>query len=69
MKAIDLRNHLDKTLPQTSYKMREAVVDVLAGGFTWREAARRREVTESGILRAMQRSKIREILSRECKPY
>lgn len=48
---------LDKLLPQTSAAIKQAMVDVTVHNHTWRLAARVNDVTESGILRAMQRAK------------
>lgn len=43
--------------------MKSAIIEVLVVGATWRVAAATYGVTESGILRAMQRSKAREFLA------
>ena len=55
--------HLESALPRSTSAMRCAVTSVLLGEQTWREAAISNNVTESGVLRAMQRSKVRELLA------
>ena len=51
--------NLFKESSRTSPSMRKALRSVLVSGSTWREAAHRYGVTESGILRAMRRLGLR----------
>jgi len=44
---------------RTSHHIREALADIYIRGKTWREAAQRNRVTESGILRAIRRIGLR----------
>lgn len=60
MKSNQLLQYLNESLPRTSDAIKLAVVDVMYYGSKWRAAASRHSVTEGGILRAMQRSKVRE---------
>ena len=69
MNAKELLIYLDTALPQSSDKIKQALIDVLLNGLTWRQAAINNNVTESGILKAMQRSKVYGFLSSGCQPY
>lgn len=63
MNRKQLLKYLCDTLPQTSTAVLNAVVSILIDGSTWRSAAIANGVTESGILKAMQRSKVKEFLA------
>jgi hypothetical protein len=67
MNAKELLVYLDTTLPQSGDSIKQAMIDVLLNGLTWRQAAITNQVTESGILKAMQRSKVKEFMQAFCK--
>jgi hypothetical protein len=69
MSASKLLTYLDEKLPQSGDSMKQAVIDVLRNGHTWRIAAISNCVTESGILKAMQRSGVREFIASIGKPH
>lgn len=69
MTEATLRKRIATALPQTSPAIINAVVDVLIHGHTWRRAAIAHNVTESGICRAIQRGKLREIHGRRSQPH
>lgn len=63
MNRKQLLKYLCDTLPHTSTAVLNAVVSILIDGSTWRSAAIANGVTESGILKAMRRSKVKEFLA------
>ncbi len=63
MSRAKLNAHLESALPQTTQAMRRAILAIQIDRMTWREAAIRYKVTESGILKAMRRGKVREFLA------
>lgn len=63
MSRAKLNAHLETALPQTTPAMRRAILAIQCDQITWRQAAIRYNVTESGILKAMQRGKVREFLA------
>ena len=63
MSQAKLNVYLEAVLPQTTPAMRRAILAIQCDKATWREAAIRYKVTESGILKAMQRGKVREFLA------
>jgi hypothetical protein len=69
MSASKLLAYLDEKLPQSGDSIKQAVIDVLLNGKTWRIAAIANGVTESGILKAMQRSGAREFFATIGKPH
>jgi hypothetical protein len=69
MSASKLLAYLDEKLPQSGDSMKQALLDVLLGHKTWRVAAISNCVTESGILKAMQRSGVREFIASIGKPH
>jgi hypothetical protein len=62
---IQIISYLAEALPRSTPAMRQAITSVLTGQQTWRAAAIAHNVTESGILKAMQRSKVREFLAQQ----
>lgn len=50
---------LERTLPQTTTQVRAAILAIHEGS-TWRAAAIAHGVTESGILKAMQRAGLKK---------
>lgn len=69
MTEAALRKRIKTALPQTSEAITRALIDVLVHGHTWRRASVTHDVTESGICRAIQRGRLREISSRSSQPY
>lgn len=65
MNRKQLIKYLCNTLPHTSTAVLNAVVSILIDGSTWRSAAIANGVTESGILKAMRRSKVKEFMARQ----
>lgn len=63
MTRKQLLKHLSSALPRTSSAILNAVASILIDGATWRAAANANGVTESGILKAMQRSKVKEFMA------
>lgn len=63
MKRSKLNAYLETSLPHTTPAMRRAILAIQIDQMTWREAAIRYKVTESGILKAMQRGKVREFVA------
>lgn len=68
MSRAKLNAHLESALPHTTPAMRRAILAIQCDKATWREAAIRHNVTESGILKAMQRGKVREFLASISQP-
>ena len=68
MKRSKLNTYLESALPHTTPAMRRAILAIQIDKMTWREAAIRYKVTESGILKAMQRGKVRDFLSGTGQP-
>lgn len=65
MKRKTLTQHLAQTLPRSSEAIRKAVASIIIDGSTWRAAAIAYGVTESGILKAMQRGRVKEFLAEQ----
>lgn len=55
MTENELRAKLNVTGRNVSKEMQQAVIDVIVNGMTWRRAAIKSDVTESGIYRCMKR--------------
>lgn len=68
MSRAKLNAYLETSLPRTTPAMRRAILAIQCDQATWREAAIRYKVTESGILKAMQRGKVREFLAGTGQP-
>ena len=64
MNRQQLRQHLAQTLPRTSDAILNAVTSIIIDGATWRSTAIAYGVTESGILKAMQRGRVKEFLAK-----
>lgn len=69
MKTKTIIEHLEANLPQSTDAIKQALLDVLLNGKTWRASAISNGVTESGILKAMQRSGVREFVASSGKPH
>jgi hypothetical protein len=69
LNANELLAYLDAKLPKSGDPIKQALLDVLIHGHTWRIAAIANSVTESGILKAMQRSGAREFVAASGKPH
>lgn len=67
MKNTQLAKHLRSTLPQTTEQVRAAILAIHEGS-TWRAAAIAHGVTESGILKAMQRAGLKKKRSASSQP-
>lgn len=62
MTRKQLAQHLATALPRSSDAIRKAIAAIIIDGSTWRAAAISYGVTESGILKAMQRGRVKELI-------
>ena len=59
MNRKQLATHLARALPHTATRVRDAIL-AIHDGATWRDASIANGVTESGILKAMQRAGLKK---------
>lgn len=64
-----LQESLLKSIPKSSPAIRKAIIDIVARKYTWRLASIVNGVTESGILKAMQRAGLRQKRGKASQPY
>lgn len=68
-KSTELQAQLIKSIPKSSPAIHKAIIDIVAHGCTWRIASITNSVTESGILKAMQRAGLKQKRGKISKPY
>lgn len=68
MNDAKLQEGLLKSIPKSSPAIRKAITDIVAHRYTWRLASIVNGVTESGILKAMQRAGLRQKRGKTVNP-
>ena len=68
MNDKNLQESLLKSIPKSSPAIRKAIVDIVARKYTWRLASIVNGVTESGILKAMQRAGLKKKRANSSQP-